>query len=51
MLMGVERMGVITAKLIENGAAPQTPIALVRWGTTGRQQTLRGTLSYIAAKV
>jgi uroporphyrinogen III methyltransferase/synthase len=51
MLMGVERMGVITAKLIENGAAPQTPIALVRWGTTGRQQTLRGTLSDIAAKV
>src|ERR1700744_3100601 len=51
MLMGVERIGVITTRLIENGAAPQTPIALVRWGTTGRQQTLRGTLADIAGKV
>jgi len=51
MLMGVERIGVITARLIENGAAPGTPIALVRWGTTGRQQTLRGSLADIAAKV
>jgi uroporphyrinogen III methyltransferase/synthase len=51
MLMGVERIGVITARLIENGAAPETPMALVRWGTTGRQQTLRGTLADMAAKV
>src|SRR6185295_9312595 len=51
MLMGVERIGVITAKLIEHGAAPETLVALVRWGTTGRQQTLRGTLGDIAEKV
>lgn len=51
MLMGVERISVITSKLIENGAAPETPIALVRWGTTGQQQTLRGTLADIAGKV
>ncbi|MDR3405453.1 MAG: uroporphyrinogen-III C-methyltransferase [Chthoniobacter sp.] len=51
MLMGVERIGVITGRLIENGASPKTPVALVRWGTTGRQQTLRGTLADIAAKV
>ena len=51
MLMGVERIGVITAALRENGAAAETPVALVRWGTTGRQQTLRGTLADIAAKV
>ncbi len=51
MLMGVERIGVITARLIENGASPETPMALVRWGTTGRQQTLRGTLGDIAAQV
>jgi len=51
MLMGVERIGVITTRLVENGAAPETPVALVRWGTTGRQQTLRGTLADIAAKV
>jgi uroporphyrinogen III methyltransferase/synthase len=51
MLMGVERIGVITARLIEHGAAPETLVALVRWGTTGRQQTLRGTLANIAEKV
>ncbi len=51
MLMGVERIGAITAKLMEHGAAKTLPVALVRWGTTGRQQTLRGTLADIAAKV
>ncbi len=51
MLMGVERIGAITAKLQEHGAPKALPVALVRWGTTGRQQTLRGTLGDIAAKV
>jgi uroporphyrinogen III methyltransferase/synthase len=51
MLMGVERIGILTARLIENGADATTPVALVRWGTTGRQQTLRGTLGDIAEKV
>ena len=51
MLMGVERIGAITAKLLEHGTAKTLPVALVRWGTTGRQQTLRGTLGDIAAKV
>ena len=51
MLMGVERIGIITAKLMEHGAAADMPVALVRWGTTGRQQTLRGTLGDIAARV
>ena len=51
MLMGVERMSQITSRLIEHGAAAETPVALVRWGTTGRQQTLRGTLGDIARRV
>lgn len=51
MLMGVERIGAITGKFLEHGAAPETPVALVRWGTTGRQQTLRGTLADIAGQV
>ncbi len=51
MLMGVERIGAITTKFLENGASPKTPVALVRWGTTGRQQTLRGTLADIAQRV
>ena len=51
MLMGVERIGAITTKFLEGGAAAETPVALVRWGTTGRQQTLRGKLGDIAEKV
>ena len=51
MLMGVERIGTISAELVRHGAAPETPVALVRWGTTGRQQTLSGTLTDIAQKV
>jgi uroporphyrinogen III methyltransferase/synthase len=51
MLMGVERMMVITGELIKHGADPATPVALVRWATRGNQQTLTGTLGDIAEKV
>lgn len=51
MLMGVERIGAITEQLQQHGLPSATPIALVRWGTTGRQQVLGGTLSDIAEKV
>ncbi len=50
MLMGVERIGAITESLLAHGASAQLPVALVRWGTTGRQKTLRGTLADIAKK-
>jgi uroporphyrinogen III methyltransferase/synthase len=48
MLMGVERIAEISAKLVEHGADPATPVALTRWATTGRQQSIEGTLSTIA---
>jgi uroporphyrinogen III methyltransferase/synthase len=51
MLMGVERMIEITAELIKHGAAPDTPVGLVRWATRGNQQTLTGTLASIAQQV
>jgi len=51
MLMGVERIGTIASELIRHGASPETPVALVRWGTTGRQQTLTGQLDNIAQRV
>ncbi len=51
MLMGVERIGSITESLQKHGAPANMPVALVRWGTTGRQQTLAGTLADIAGKV
>ncbi|MEZ5301131.1 MAG: uroporphyrinogen-III synthase [Verrucomicrobiales bacterium] len=51
MLMGVGRIRIIAGSLIDAGAAPDTPIALVRWATTPRQETLTGTLADIAGKV
>jgi len=48
MLMGVERLGAITGSLLEAGADPALPVALVRWATTGQHRTLVGTLATIA---
>ena len=50
-LMGVERIDEITSQLIKHGAKPGTPMALVRWATLGRQQTLVATLGTMAKKV
>ena len=50
MLMGVERLEAISRQLIGAGADPALPVALVRWATTPRQQTLTGTLADIAGK-
>ena len=50
MLMGVERIEAITREMIANGVRPDLPVALVRWATTGRQQTLVGTLESIAQR-
>lgn len=51
MLMGVGRIAILAGKLVEHGAAPDTPVALVRWASTGRQETLTGTLGTIAELV
>ena len=48
VLMGVERIRRIAAELVANGMAAKTPVAMVRWGTTGRQKTITGTLATIA---
>ena len=47
-VMGVARLREISASFIENGAAPETPIALTQWATTGAQKTIVGTLANIA---
>ncbi|MFH2059013.1 MAG: uroporphyrinogen-III C-methyltransferase [Pseudomonadota bacterium] len=49
--MGVKNLGNIVSKLVENGKDKNTPVALVRWGTTNRQQTVTGTLETIEAVV
>jgi len=51
MLMGIERIAGITKALLSHGADPALPVALIRWATTGSQQTLRGRLDGIAARV
>lgn len=49
VLMGVERLPAITARLMEGGMPASTPSALIQQGTTGAQRTLQCTLGEIAA--
>jgi uroporphyrinogen III methyltransferase / synthase len=46
-LMGVKNLPSIVEGLIRQGRDPETPAALIRWGTTPRQRTLTGTLKNI----
>ena len=48
--MGVKNLPKIAEKLIAHGKPPDTPVALIRWGTTPRQQTVSGTLETIVEK-
>jgi uroporphyrinogen III methyltransferase/synthase len=49
--MGVKNLPQITRRLMENGKPADTPVALVRWGTTARQRTVTGTLETIVEAV
>ncbi len=49
VLMGTEQLDDWTTALIKNGMSPQTHIAIIHRGTTGRQKTVAGTLATIAA--
>jgi len=49
--MGVQNLPYILEQLQTAGRSPETPIALVRWGTRPEQQLLVGTLSTILAQV
>jgi uroporphyrin-III C-methyltransferase len=49
--MGVHNLDRITHELIAAGLAADTPIALVRWGTTPQQQQLIATLETIVAEI
>ena len=48
VLMGVERIRQIAESLVAHGMDKATPVGMVRWGTTGRQQSIEGTLGTIA---
>jgi uroporphyrinogen III methyltransferase/synthase len=47
IMMGTDRIGQIAETLISHGMDAQTPVAMVQWGTTGRQQSVQGTLGTI----
>src|SRR5467141_1045516 len=51
MLMGVQRLEAIAREMLKQGVREDLPVALVRWATTGRQETLTGTLQNIAQRV
>ncbi|MDY7032035.1 MAG: uroporphyrinogen-III C-methyltransferase [Thermodesulfobacteriota bacterium] len=46
-LMGVKNLPNIVENLMKNGRDPKTPVALIRWGTTAKQETLTGDLETI----
>ncbi|MFN2507925.1 MAG: uroporphyrinogen-III synthase, partial [Chthoniobacterales bacterium] len=48
MLMGAERIEAISRKMLANGMRADLPVALIRWATTGRHETLVGRLENIA---
>jgi len=50
-LMGVKNLPRIAHQLIHHGKRPDTPVALIRWGTTPKQKTVTGTLETIAERV
>jgi len=50
-LMGVSNLPEISKQLIKHGRSEDTPVALVRWGTTPKQEVLTGTLADISDKV
>ncbi len=48
--MGIKNLPYITGQLIKHGRSKDTPVAVIRWGTTSRQQTVIGTLDTIVQK-
>jgi uroporphyrinogen III methyltransferase/synthase len=51
VLMGMANLDVITSELIAGGRDAETPAAVIRWGTTGRQRVVVSDLASISAEV
>lgn len=49
--MGASRLGAIAAALVGKGLKPETPAALVQWGTRPNQKSVTGTLATLEAKM
>ena len=50
VLMGLRSLPRIAATLMAHGRVPETPVALIRWGTTEAQETVTGTLGDIVVR-
>ena len=49
ILMGMSEREAIAAALMASGRDPETPVAVVHWGTTARQTVVRSTLHHLAS--
>ena len=49
-LMGMKNLPAIVSRLTSEGKPPDTPVALIRWGTKSGQRTVIGTLADIVGK-
>lgn len=47
ILMGMANLPLIVEKLLAHGRPPQTPVAIIRWGTRPEQMTVTATLADI----
>ncbi len=50
ILMGLRNLPQIAARLVAAGRPAATPVAVIQWGTTPRQQVVVGTLADIAGR-
>ncbi len=48
--MGIKNLPNIVSQLVKHGRSEDTPVAIIRWGTTASQETVVGTLSNILEK-
>ncbi|MHA1267439.1 MAG: uroporphyrinogen-III C-methyltransferase [Candidatus Helarchaeota archaeon] len=47
ILMGVTNLPTIVAQLLDGGKDPDTPVAIIEWGTTPKQKIIIGSLTLI----
>lgn len=50
ILMGIEMLPHIVARLLAGGRAPETPVAIIHWGTFPKQQVVSGILADIVVR-
>lgn len=50
ILMGIRNLPHIVAEMLRGGVSPETPVAVIRWGTTDAQESVIGRLDNIAER-